>query len=120
MDSQTLASRRAKKSGWSILLTDAGAATLMDPISNFLLSGACDKAWPGWPCDPELEKLRDKFARVGDDKMRKRLAEQVQVRAMDIGAFVPLGEYVRAIATRKTVKGFVTGNLLVYWNVEKK
>ena len=52
--------------------------------------------------------------------MRKILAEQVQVRAMDIGAFVPLGEYVRAIATRKTVKGFVTGNLLVYWNVEKK
>jgi peptide/nickel transport system substrate-binding protein len=49
----------------------------MNPISSFYLNAACDKAWPGWPCDAELEKLRDAFARAGDDKSRKMIAEQV-------------------------------------------
>jgi peptide/nickel transport system substrate-binding protein len=108
------------KSGWNIFITASGAATVMDPVSNFALSAACDKAWPGWPCDPELEKLRDEFARASDDKARKVLAEDVQVRAMEIGVYVPLGEYVRAIAARNTVKGLVQGYSMVLWNVEKQ
>jgi peptide/nickel transport system substrate-binding protein len=120
MDWQTLGARRAMKSGWNIFITASGAATVMDPVSNFALSAACDKAWPGWPCDPELEKLRDEFARASDDKARKVLAEDVQVRAMEIGVYVPLGEYVRAIAARNTVKGLVQGYSMVLWNVEKQ
>jgi peptide/nickel transport system substrate-binding protein len=64
--------------------------------------------------------LRDEFARSFDDKTRKALAEQVQVRAMEIGAYVPLGEYVRAVAARRNVTGFVNGYMTVFWNVEKQ
>jgi len=120
MDWQTELARRNKKEGWSLLITATGAVTVMNPISNYFLSGSCDKAWPGWPCDPEIEKLRDEFARALDDKSRKVLAEQVQVRAMGIGAYVPLGEYVRAIAARKSVKGLLPGYSMVLWNVDKQ
>jgi peptide/nickel transport system substrate-binding protein len=119
MDWQTLVSRRAKKDGWNIFLTSAGAGLAMNPLSNSPLSGACDKAWFGWPCDGALEKLRDRFARASDQQERKAMAEQIQVRAMEIGTHVPLGEYVQAVAARKTVKGLLAGYFTVMWNVEK-
>ena len=120
---QTLLSQRNNSDGWSIYLSANGTSFMTDPIFNASLSGACDKANPGWPCDSELERLRDAFARARDEMKRKSLAEQVQVRAMEVGTHVPLGEYVRAIAARETVTGFVTqmgtANLLL-WNVEKQ
>jgi peptide/nickel transport system substrate-binding protein len=58
MNWQSLVSRRARKSGWHIFITNAPAVSEMDPIVNFSLSAACEKAWFGWPCDPELERLR--------------------------------------------------------------
>ena len=34
--------------------------------------------------------------------------------------FVPLGQFLRPIAFRKNVSGFVDSPYIVYWNVEKK
>jgi peptide/nickel transport system substrate-binding protein len=121
MDFQTLDARRAKKDGWNIYIVRGTAVALINPISNSSLSGACfPKAYSGWPCDKELEKLRDAFSVVSTDEERKKLAEQIQVRATEIGALVPLGEYVVKVAARKNVTGFVTGFFTVYWNVEKQ
>jgi peptide/nickel transport system substrate-binding protein len=120
MDFQTLSVRRAKKDGWNIFLTRSTSAAALNPLSGQAMSAACDKAWFGWPCDPELEKLRDAFALAGNDELRKSLAEQVQVRAMKVGTHVPLGEYEVRVAARKNVTGFVTGFFTVYWNVEKQ
>jgi len=125
MDSQTLMARRARKDpagkgGWNIYLTVSNAAGTADPIVSVPLNAACDNAWFGWPCDAELEKLRDAFARARDEKERKVAAEQVQVRAMEIGTHVPLGEYLQPAAARKNVKGIVVGYFLVFWNVEKQ
>jgi peptide/nickel transport system substrate-binding protein len=120
---QTLLSLRNNPVGWSTYLSAIGTSFMIDPVFNASLSGACDKASPGWPCDSELERLRDAYARAHDEKTRKSLAEQVQVRAMEVGTHVPLGEYVRAIAARETVTGFVTqmgSTNLMIWNVKKQ
>jgi peptide/nickel transport system substrate-binding protein len=125
MDWQTLVARRAKKDppgngGWHIFMTTFPADNVANPVVNALLNAGCDNAWFGWPCDPDLEKLRDEFARANDEKQRKAIAEQVQVRAMQIGTHVPVGEYVGPVAVRENVKGLVTGYFLVVWNVEKQ
>jgi hypothetical protein len=39
---------------------------------------------------------------------------------MEIGAYVPLGEYVIAKAVRKNVKGLLSSYNMVLWNVEKQ
>jgi peptide/nickel transport system substrate-binding protein len=120
MDYNTVLSRRAKKDGWSIFITYSSLANNMDPINHLSLSGACSAAWFGWPCDSDLENLRTAFALAGSEGERKSLAEQIQVRAMEIGAYVPLGEFIGHVASRKSVKGLVPslGNVLL-WNVEK-
>jgi peptide/nickel transport system substrate-binding protein len=125
MDWQTLVARRVKKEvpgkgGWNMFLSNAVSVAHLNPISANVMNASCDKAWFGWPCDAELEKRRDAYARADNDTDRKALAEQIQVRAMEIGTHVPLGEYVVTGAARKNVKGFVIGYFLVYWNIEKQ
>ena len=125
MDWQTLVSRRAKKDpvsqgGWNIFMTVWSSVDLLNPMTLSAVNAACDKAWFGWPCHPELEQLRDAYGHATDDKTRKEIAEKVQVRAMEIGTHVPIGEYQIPVAARKNVKGLVTGYFLVLWNVEKQ
>ena len=68
MDWQTLVARRAKKDppaqgGWHAFLTSWVAADILNPVMAGFLNAGCDKAMFGWPCDKEIESLRDQFAR---------------------------------------------------------
>jgi peptide/nickel transport system substrate-binding protein len=124
MDWNSVVSRRAKKDppaqgGWNIFLTAWLAPDVWSPLTNAALGTAGEKSWFGWPSDDQIEKLRDQFARETDDAKRKAIAEQIQVRAFEIGTHAPLGEYVNPLATRKNVTGWVIGSGDVYWNVKK-
>ena len=124
MDWNTVVSRRAKKEapaqgGWNIFLTAWLAPDVWSPLTNAALGTAGDKSWFGWPSDEQIEKLRDQFARETDDAKKKALAEQIQVRAFEIGTHAPLGEYINPLAAQKNVSGFVTGPGNLYWNIKK-
>jgi peptide/nickel transport system substrate-binding protein len=123
MDWQSVVARRAKKDppnagGWNAFLTAWVAADVMNPVSTAYLNSSCDKALFGWPCDAELEKLRDDFARETDPAKQKAIAEAVQLRAIETTPEIPVGEYVQPVAMRKNVKGFVTAPAPVFWNIE--
>src|SRR6266446_2008988 len=123
MDWQTLVARRTKKDppgagGWNAFLTAWVTADVMNPVSTAYLNAACDKALFGWPCDAQLEKLRDDFAREADPAKQKAIAEAVQLRAIEVTPEIPVGEYVQPAAMRKNVKGFVIAPVPVFWNME--
>ncbi|MGY2905514.1 ABC transporter substrate-binding protein [Bradyrhizobium sp. URHC0002] len=123
MDWQTLVARRAKKDapdagGWSAFLTAWVAADVMNPVSTAYLNSSCEKALFGWPCDAQLEKLRDDFARESDPAKQKAIAEAVQVRSIEMTPEIPVGEYVTPVAMRKNVKGFLIAPVPVFWNIE--
>jgi peptide/nickel transport system substrate-binding protein len=123
MDWQTLVARRAKKDpadsgGWHAFLTSPVAADVTNPVIASLLNSACDKALFGWPCDPEMEKLRDQFARATDPATQKAIAEAVQVRATQWTSHIHLGQWYRPLATRKKVAGILTAPVPVFWNLE--
>ena len=43
-----------------------------------MLTAGCERASaPGWPCDPEMEKLREQFAREADPVKQKQIAESI-------------------------------------------
>ncbi|MFM9974926.1 MAG: ABC transporter substrate-binding protein, partial [Beijerinckiaceae bacterium] len=123
MDWQTLVARRTKKDapnagGWNAFLTAWVAADVQNPVSKAYLNAGCDKALFGWPCDAELEKLRDDFAREADPAKQKAIAEAVQVRTIAVTPEIPLGEYLLPVAMRKNIKGFLSAPVPVFWNVE--
>src|SRR3989442_1179029 len=85
MDRQTLVSRRAKKDspaagGWHAFLTSWVSADILNPVMAGFLNSACDRAMFGWPCDQEMETLRDQFARETDPAQQKTIAQAVQGR----------------------------------------
>jgi peptide/nickel transport system substrate-binding protein len=125
MDWQTLVARRAKKDapsagGWNAFLTAWTAADVQNPVGTAYLNASCDKALFGWPCNAEMEKLRDNFAKEPDPAKQKAIAEQIQILTTKFTPEIPLGEYLVPIATRKNVTGVLIAPVPVMWNIEVK
>jgi peptide/nickel transport system substrate-binding protein len=125
MDWQTLVSRRTKKDlpgagGWHAFLTSWASVDILDPVATGFLNASCDKAMFGWPCDGELERLRDAFAKASEPARQKAIAEEVALRAAAYPTHIFLGQYVQPVAMRKSVAGLLTGPSIAYWNIEVK
>jgi peptide/nickel transport system substrate-binding protein len=125
MDWQTLVARRAKKEppaqgGWSVYFTSWSSVDVLDPVAAAFLNASCDKATFGWPCDPELEKLRDQYAKETDPAKQKAIAEAVQMRVLVYPTHVPLGQFTTPTALRKNVTGLLQAPSLALWNIRKK
>jgi peptide/nickel transport system substrate-binding protein len=126
MDWQTLVARRVKKDppnagGWNAAMTSWVAADILNPVMTGFLNASCDTANWGWPCDKEMEKLRDDFSRETDPAKQKAIAEQVQMRAFEIMTHIPLGQWYQPGAIRKgVIDGILTAPAPVFWNVTKK
>jgi peptide/nickel transport system substrate-binding protein len=125
MDWQTLVARRVKKDppdkgGWHAFLTSWVAADILNPVMAGFFNASCDKAMFGWPCDAEMEKLRDQFARETDPAKQKEIAAAAQKRNTEITTHLFLGQWYSANATRKNIDGILIAPVPVFWNVEKK
>jgi peptide/nickel transport system substrate-binding protein len=125
MDWQSVVARRAKKDapnagGWNAFLTSWVAADVLNPVGTAFLNSSCEKALFGWPCDEQMEKLRDQFARETDPAKQKAIAEQVQLRYLEVPTHVHLGQWYKPIALRKNIDGMLSAPVVIFWNVEKK
>jgi len=125
MDWGSVVARRAKKEpasqgGWDAFVTYWGTEDALNPINYAPLSANGEAGWFGWASDERLEQLRSAYARATTETQRKQLADDIQVRAYEIGAFAPMGELLRPVAFRKgVVSGVLVGATNVYWNISK-
>ncbi|MDE2364524.1 MAG: ABC transporter substrate-binding protein [Hyphomicrobiales bacterium] len=125
MDWQTLVARRAKKDapnagGWNIFNTAWVTADILNPAMVGFMNASCEKALPGWPCDPALEKIREAFLRAPDLATQKQLAADAQKEAIAYTTHIPLGEYDQPIAVRKNINNTMVAPVPVFWNLTKK
>jgi peptide/nickel transport system substrate-binding protein len=122
MDWQTLVARRAKKDppnagGWHAFLTSWVSIDITNPIFMGFMNAGCEKAMFGWPCDAEIEKLRDDFARETDPTKQKAIAEAAQVREGQVVTHIPLGQWYSNALMRKNVDGMLVAPAPVFWNI---
>jgi peptide/nickel transport system substrate-binding protein len=125
MDWQTLLSRLRRKEapeagGWSAFLTSWSSIDLLNPVMNGFLNAGCEQAMVGWPCDPEIEALRDRYAREIDPARQKDIAAAVQRRNTLATTYIPLGQWYNLSAARTNVTGLVRSPVAVFWNIEKQ
>jgi len=126
MDWQTVVSRRARKEapdkgGWNIFFTTNITLDSDNPGTNAYAAGTCDKAWFGWPCDAEIEKLRAAFIREADPEKQKALGYAISDRVIDQAFYAPVGQYKAFGAYRKDrLSGWLPGPVPVVWNISKK
>ncbi|WP_204353044.1 ABC transporter substrate-binding protein [Salinicola peritrichatus] len=125
MDWQTLVTRRASQQppaegGWNMFFTNWYIPEVWNPLVNPMLNGrGKDGGWFGWPDDPELEAMRNEFAKAGSDEERKMIAERIQKHAFDEVTYLPLGEYSIPAAWNNDLSGILHSPVPVFWNITK-
>ncbi len=126
MDWNTVVARRARKEppskgGWNIFFTTNPTVDVDNPGTSNFAAASCDKAWFGWPCDLQLEKLRAEFVNETDPARRKILGFAISDRVIEQGIYVPVGQARGFGAYRKDrLEGWLPAPVALVWNIVKK
>ncbi|MCP5151628.1 MAG: ABC transporter substrate-binding protein [Ectothiorhodospiraceae bacterium] len=125
MDWATLTSRRKSKNpadegGWNVFHTRFGGDASSNPITHLGTNTGCDKAWFGWPCDAEAEKLKEAWVDELDDAKRKDVLDRYHTRLMEVAPFTPVGQYAIPSAYSNKLEGVLRTPTMVLWNISKK
>jgi len=121
----TVITRRAskepvEKGGWSILHTWFVGPDIVSPALNSPLRGAGEKSWFGWPNDPKLEELRDKWFDAPTLADQKKAAEELQLQGWKTIPYIPTAQFIIPTAYRSNISGIIKSPVTFLWNVEKK
>lgn len=124
MDWGTLVGRRASKEpaangGWSLFMSGPTGADMMEPSGHLGLRSNCDAAWFGWPCDEEIEKMRSEFALATDAEQKKKIAEAIQLRAVETVPYWPAAQLYLVRGVRSNLDGILNAAIPVYWNIAR-
>ncbi len=120
----TVTQRRAsqepvEKGGWSIFHSTWSGADIVNPALNQNLRANGTGAWFGWPTDPVIETMRTDWIDATEEPERKRLADAIQVRAMETVPFVPLGYFWQPSAWNRSLAGVTPCQVTAFWNISK-
>ncbi len=112
---------KPSEGSWHIWHTYSPALALAHPLTSYAMDAPCQvTGWPGWACDPELEKMREEFALAPDDAARRLVGERIQRQAAKLVPMVPLGQFFSPVLFRSNLEGFLETPVPVMWNVARK
>ena len=120
MDWQTLVGRRNKQDapedgGWSAFITAWASVDNASPLTTPFLNASCEKALFGWPCDEEIEDLRDAFSKEPDEAKQLALTESIQKRVAEYPTHIHLGQYYQPHAMGANITGAPVSPVPVFW-----
>jgi peptide/nickel transport system substrate-binding protein len=108
-----------EKGGWSVIHTTSSGQSLALPVFHLFLRANGPNAWFGWPDDAEIERLRAAWVAAPDEAVQKRIAAELNARAMQVLPYVPLGYYWQPSAWRRNLSGVFAAPATVFWNIAK-
>ena len=124
MDWGTLVGRRAShdpssKGGWNSFCTTWGGLSVSNPGGHFPLRGNGTGGWFGWPVDPEMEALREKWFDAPDLSAQQVVCKDMQHLAFQHVPFYPTGQWFTPTAYRDYLSGHVHAGLILFWGVKR-
>jgi peptide/nickel transport system substrate-binding protein len=124
MDWQTLVGRRNKQEkpgegGWNAFITAWASVDNASPLTTPFLNAACDKALFGWPCDDQIQSLRDAYSKEPDAAKQKQLVEKIQMRVAEYPTHIHLGQWYQPFALGKNISGAPESPVSVFWGFKK-
>ena len=119
----TLVQRRAskepvEKGGWSIFHTTCSGQSLALPVYNLYLRANGPRPGSAGRRTPRSSSCAA-WVDVADPAEKRRIAEALNRRAMEVMAYVPLGYYWQPSAWRRNVTGAFRAPATVFWNMGK-
>jgi peptide/nickel transport system substrate-binding protein len=123
MDWGSLTQRRSNKNepdkgGWSVFHTSWEGA-LINPLGYAAIGAACEKAWFGWPCNADIERLRVAWSREPNAAKQKQILDELHALLVQEVPIVALGQRLTPMAWRKNVQGVIPAPITVLWNISK-
>ena len=109
----------ADKGGWNLFHSGNFGIDVASPMTNIYLNSSCDKAAPGWPCDAQIEALKDQFLQAKTDAERRDIAAKLQLRALETVPYVNVVQLRSYTAYRTVLHGVLPSPIALYWNLEK-
>ncbi len=114
---QTRASR--EPGAWNIFHTWWVGADMANPAISSGLRGNGAGAWFGWPTDETIEGLRNQWMVASNEADSRRLAQEIQSRALQMAPFAVVGQFFLPAAYRTNLRGVLPGPVPWFWNIEK-
>jgi peptide/nickel transport system substrate-binding protein len=109
-----------EKGGWSSYTTSWTGLSINTPATSLPLRANGQAAGAWWrPTDAEQERLREAWFDAPDLAAQKKIAEDIQRRALENVMFVPLGLQFAPTAFRSNLTGFARSGFPVFWGVRK-
>ncbi len=95
--------------GWSMFGIFSGGLDHLSPAYHLATRGIGRKGVPSWLTDEPLETLRSAWFAAPDLAEQKRIAADIQRRALAVGAYLPCGQYFQPSAYRSDLTGVLKG-----------
>jgi peptide/nickel transport system substrate-binding protein len=105
--------------GYNLFVTYSSGGTMQSPITNIGTNSSCERAWAGWPCDEEAERLRAAAIDAPDDAARRAAVEMLHRRLAETQPYRVLGQFDQPYARRANVTGVLNAPVMLFWNIEK-
>lgn len=104
--------------GWNAFCIWFTGLDHLNPAVHAFLRGNGRQVSPGWPDSPAIEELREAWLAAPDLAAQRRIAADLQRRALADTPYIPLGRTLNVSAHRAGLEGVVTG-IPVFWNVRR-
>jgi peptide/nickel transport system substrate-binding protein len=107
--------------GWSVFGSAFATYDQLNPATNRnLRAPGRNGTLAGWASDETIEALRTQWFAAADEAQRRDLADKVQRRALEIGLYLPTGQYIARRALRNSLGGIPDSPIPVLWNIDKR
>lgn len=109
VNQRILSQQPVAQGGWSMFGIFSGGLDHLTPAYHLAIRGNGRAGVPMWTTDAMLEQLRSDWFAAPDLPGQRAVAAQIQMRALDVGAYMPCGQYVQPTAYRSDLQGMATG-----------
>jgi peptide/nickel transport system substrate-binding protein len=120
----TVGQRRASKNapgegGWGMFHTWHAGADCASPVGNIAIRTGGEKAWFGWPDNPEIEKHISSWYDADTIDEEKKILSTVNRLSMEHVTYIPTGFYLGYQAWRDDLTNVSNGPLPWFWGPKK-
>ena len=112
-----LSQKPIDQGGWSMFGIFSGGLDHASPAYHLATRGNGTAGVPSWLTDAPLEAMRTEWLDAAPNA-QPGIAARIQARALEVGAYLPLGRYFQPTAYRRDLVGILPG-LPLFTNVRR-
>ena len=118
VNQRILSQKPVAEGGWNMFAVFSGGLDHLSPAYHLVIRGNGRASLPSWLTDPTLETLRTDWFAAPSLAEQKTIAGQIQARCLEVGAYVPCGQYFQPSAYRSNLTGVLKG-IPLFTNVRR-